>query len=231
MGRSLRADAGGFAYHVLNRANARLRLFHKDADYAAFESVLAQAQERFGTRILSYCIMPNHWHLVLWPARDAELSRFVGWLTLTHTQRWHAHYHNVGTGHLYQGRFKSFPIQDDDHLWTVIRYVERNPLRAGLIAAAAAWRWGSLWRYEHGDADDRKLLSAWPIPRPRDWLSHVATPHTEAELAALRCSVQRGQPFGTEPWVKRTVAAFGLETTLRPRGRPKKPGKGPVKGS
>src|SRR5436309_480817 len=101
MGRSWRASAGGYVYHVLNRANARLPLFQKDGDYVAFESVLAEARARYEVPILGYCLMPNHWHLVLWPTADGDLSRFVGWLTLTHTQRWHAHYHSVGAGHLY----------------------------------------------------------------------------------------------------------------------------------
>jgi putative transposase len=96
-------------------------------------------------RLLSYCLMPNHWHLVLWPRADGELSDFGHWLTLTHTQRWHAHYHNVGTGHLYQGRFKSFPVARDEHFLQLCRYVERNPLRAGLVRRAEAWQWGSLW--------------------------------------------------------------------------------------
>jgi len=96
MGRSWRAPAGGYVYHVLNRANARLPLFQKDGDYAAFERVLAEARELYDVPVLAYCVMPNHWHLVLWPRVDGDLSRFVGWLTLTHTQRWHAHYHTGG---------------------------------------------------------------------------------------------------------------------------------------
>src|SRR4051794_17979624 len=139
MGRALRTDVGGLVYHVLNRANARLPLFAKAGDYDAFERVLSEAHDRYGTRILAYCVLPNHWHLVLWPEKDGELSRFTGWLTLTHTQRWHAHYHNVGSGHLYQGRFKSFPVESDEHLLTVCRYVERNPLRAGLVERAEDW--------------------------------------------------------------------------------------------
>ena len=226
MGRALRADTGGYVYHVLNRANARLRIFQKSEDYEAFERVLCEARERFGTRLLAYCIMPNHWHLVVWPEADGELSRFVGWLTLTHTQRWHAHHHNVGTGHLYQGRFKSFPIEADDHFLAVCRYVERNALRAGLVAQVDAWRWSSLWRWQRDSVEDRRLLAAWPIPRPRGWLAWVQKPQTEAELDALRRCVQRGQPFGEEAWVERTVRSFGLETTMRPRGRPKKQEKG-----
>src|SRR5881397_34989 len=148
MGRPLRAAEGRLVYHALNRANGRLPLFEKDGDYLAFERVLIEAQQRFDMRILAYCVMPNHWHLVLWPERDRYLSAFTGWLTLTHTQRWHAHCHNSGSGHLYQGRFKSFPVQSDEHLLTVCRYVERNALRAGLVARAEQWPWSSLWRRE-----------------------------------------------------------------------------------
>jgi putative transposase len=145
MGRPLRAAPGELVYHVLNRANGRQRLFEHDGDYAAFERVLHEARERVAMRLLAYCVMPNHWHLVLWPYRDGDLSRFLGWLTLTHTQRWHAYRQTVGTGHLYQGRFKSFVVQTDDHLLSVCRYVERNAVRAGLVERAEAWRWSSLW--------------------------------------------------------------------------------------
>jgi putative transposase len=209
-------------YHVLNRANARLPLFAKDGDYAAFERVLGEARDYCDVPLLAYCVMPNHWHLIVQPRRDGDLSRFVGWLTLTHTQRWHSHHRTIGLGHLYQGRFKSFPVQEDDHLLTVCRYVERNPLRAGLVERAEDWRWGSLWRRERGDAEARTLLADWPAPRPRGWLSFVNTAQTLEEEEALKCSIRRGSPFGVEAWVKDTVQRLGLEMTLRPRGRPKK---------
>ena len=159
MGRPQRAAEGGYVYHVLNRANARLTILDGDADYEAFERVLIQAVERSKTRLLAYCLMPNHWHLVVWPHQDGELSRFVGWLTLTHTQRWHAHRHSAGCGHVYQGRFKSFPIQEDGHFYTVARYVERNAQRAKLVRKAEAWQWGSLFRWQRGSAEDRQLLA------------------------------------------------------------------------
>ena len=126
-------------------------------------AVLQEALERVPVRLLAYCVMPNHWHLVLWPRKDGDLSRFVGWLSLTHTQRWHAHRHSAGTGHVYQGRFKSFPVQEDDHLLTLCRYVERNALRSGLVRKAELWRWGSLWRRESGTEAQAAILSPWPI--------------------------------------------------------------------
>jgi putative transposase len=151
MPRRPRAATGGIVYHVLNRAAGRRQLlFRKPADYLAFERVLAEACRRFpGVRVLAYCLMPTHWHLVPWPRRDGELSDFVRWLSVTHAQRDHAHRKAAGTGPLYQGRFKSFPVRRDDaHLLTVCRYVERNALRRGLVRRAQDWPWCSLARRE-----------------------------------------------------------------------------------
>jgi len=177
-------------------------------------------------RLLAYCAMPNHWHLVVWPREDGELSRFVGWLTLTPTQRWHAHRRSAGCGHVYQGRFKSFPVREDEHLYAVARYVERNALRANLTPRAEPWRWGSLYRWQRGSSEGRQLLAPWPAPRRAGWIEHVNQPQTEAELLAIRRSVQRGVPFGDQSWTRRAVRQLGLETTLRPRGRPKTVDKG-----
>jgi putative transposase len=223
MGRPHRVALGGYVYHVLNRANGRQPIFQKGGDYAAFERILGEALEHVpGIRLLAYCLMPNHWHLLLWPRQDGELSDFGHWLTLTHTQRWHAHYHNVGTGHLYQGRFKSFPVAQDDHLLQVWRYVERNALRASLVARAEAWRWGSLWQRLQEPRPEPWLLSEGPLLLPPEWTEEVNQPQTEGELAAVRQSIQKGQPFGEPAWVQRVARRLGLESTLRPRGRPKK---------
>jgi putative transposase len=203
-----------------------MNIFRGDADYEAFERVLAEAVERTRTRLLAYCLMPNHWHLVVWPRQDGELSRFVGWLTLTHTQRWHAHRRSIGSGHLYQGRFKSFPIQEDEHFYSVARYVERNALRAKLVHQAQDWRWGSLYRWLRGTPEEKALLSTWPLSRKPSWTQHVNAPQTEAEVAALRRSIDRGRPFGSDSWSDRTAKKLGLESTFRPRGRPKLPNKG-----
>src|SRR5260221_9398827 len=138
------------------------------------------AVARTGTRLLAYCVMGNHWHLVVWPRQDGELSQFVGWLTVTRTQCWHAFRQSTGSGHVYQGRFKSFPVQEDEHLFTVARYVERNALRANLKRRAEHWRWCSLYRWLRDSADDRRLLAAWPSPRPACWTDRVNAPQTEA---------------------------------------------------
>ena len=222
MPRTTRNAPGGLVYHVLNRTVARHALFQKDGDYEAFERVFAEAMEKHPTRVLAYCIMPNHWHFVIWPAKDGELTTFVRWLTHTHTMRWHAHYHSSGTGHLYQGRFKSFPIEADEHLYTVLRYVERNALRANLVVQAAAWRWSSLHLRQTGDPRAASLLHPWPISEPTNWAKFVNEAQTNAELAALRQSVVRGSPYGTQGWQQRIARRLGLEATLRPPGRPPK---------
>jgi len=221
MPRRRRAALGGYVYHALNRAVGRRTLFRKAADYAAFEAILREAPGFQPMRLLGYCLMPNHWHLVVWPKADGDLSTYLRWVTVTHTQRYHAHYHTAGTGPLYQGRFKAFPVQDDGHLWTVLRYVERNALRAGLVAAAEAWRWSSLWHRVNGLAD---WLAGWPGKRPElgVWRRYVNGVETEAEAMALRRSVARGAPFGAEGWTHTTVGRLGLESAVRPRGRPRK---------
>jgi putative transposase len=220
MPRPLRTAPAGFVYHVLNRANGKRRIFHSDRDYLAFERVLAEAQERVPMPILAWCVMPNHWHLLLWPQQDGDLSRYMHLMTLTHTQRLHACRGSAGNGQVYQGRFKSFVVQDDTHFLTVARYVEANALNGKLVRRAEDWRWGSLWRTRHGGQDTPPLAHAWPLPRPSDWVEYVNRPADARELEAVRRSARRGCPYGDEAWVTATVEQLGLESTLRSRGRP-----------
>lgn len=231
MPRRARSILGGYAYHVLNRANGRLRLFKKDADFAAFERVLLEAHARIPLRILGYTVMSNHWHFVVWPkqGQHEHVSEFFRRLTVTHSQRWHAHHGTSGMGHVYQGRFKSFPIAADEHLVAVLRYVERNALRAGLVPLAEHWRWCSLYRRLRGNEEDRALLAESPVPLGRLWTEHVNQPQSEAELAAVRQSIVRGQPFGGEHWVTKVAKQMDLEHTFRTPGRPKK-GTGVISG-
>ena len=133
MGRSPRITEPGVVYHLLNRRVMRLAIFEKDEDYESFERVLAEGLNRpDAPKLLAYCLMPNHWHLVVQAAGKSNLSTWMQWVTVTHTHRWHAHYHTTGEGPLYQGRFKSFPVQEDVHFLTVCRYVEANAVRASL---------------------------------------------------------------------------------------------------
>ena len=222
MGRPKRADQAGGIYHALNRGNARSTIFHKPEDYDAFERILAEALNRYPCQVLAYQLMPNHWHFVLRPTQDGGMSHFLRWTSLTHTMRLHAHYRTAGEGHVYQGRFKSFPVQDDEHFHVVCRYVERNALRAGLVEKAEDWKWGSLSRWLCKPEPEPKLLSPWPIPRLPGWKERVNWALSEQELESVRWSVKRGSPFGEEPWVESIARRLDLEMTLRPRGRPRK---------
>jgi putative transposase len=225
MSRRARIAPGGIVYHALNRAAARLPLFQKDGDYDAFERVMAEAMEQRRTRLLAYCLMPNHWHMVVWPERDGELSSFVGWLSLTHAMRYRTHYHDSGSGHLYQQRYKSFPVQSDAggmHFLRVCRYVERNALRAGLVQGARDWRWCSLWRRLRGDGSDKALLHPWPVDEGPGWPDLVDEPQSDTELKRLRLLARRGAPYGEDGWQRKTAALLKLDHTLRPQGRPRK---------
>ena len=222
MPRGNRIDVSDIVYHVINRANARMQIFNKEEDYLLFEKVLKDAKKRFDMRILSYCIMPNHWHLVLYPKQDGDLQKFMGWLSMTHTQRWHSQHKTTGSGHLYQGRYKSFLAQTNDYLLQLFRYVERNALRAKLVQKAEDWRWSSLYIKEKGDEKQKKILDQWPIDVPSNYLFLVNEPQTNEELELLRCSVNKGKPYGAGDWMSDMVKKFNLKSTLKNPGRPKK---------
>ena len=222
MPRNVRVAPGGLVYHVLNRAVGRVHLFGNDRDHDAFQRVMIEARERHPLRILSYCVLSNHWHFVVWPEEDGQLTGFFRWLTHTHAMRWRVAHRTVGYGPLYQGRFKSFPVQSDDHLLTVMRYVERNPLGAGLVQRAQDWRWGSLWARTHGDDEVKQTLSPWPVDQPKNWTDRVNTPLSSKELHKIQSSLKRGRPFGDDEWMERKVEELGLEHTVRPEGRPRK---------
>src|SRR5689334_21382698 len=234
MPRRLRVSTGGLAYHVLNRAVGRGVLFEDEKDYLAMERVIERTWNLLPIRILSYCLLHTHWHFVLWPRKDGELSEFMRLLTVTHTQRWHAHRHSAGTGPLYQGRFKSFPIQRDHHFLIACRYVERNAVRANLRKSAAKWPWCSPAKRAAGNLPAWLTpIKDWPVEAPADWATRVDRPETPAELEAVRESLKRGRPLGDPRWQRRTAAKLGLESTLRKRGRPRvRPAKNaPIKDS
>jgi putative transposase len=216
MPRTARASQGGFCYHVLNRGNARRTVFHQDGDFAAFVQLLRQAGERTDVRLVGYCLMPNHFHLALWPRGDGDLSDYMRWLLTAHVRRYHQHYHS--SGHVWQGRCRAFPIAEDEHLLTVLRYLERNPVRAGLVERAQDWRWSSAAPVVAGSP----ALDVGPVPRPAGWLDSVNAPQTEAEVERLRECLRRGRPFGAAGWTVETAQRLGQEASLRPRGRPRK---------
>ena len=215
-------DVGGEIYHVLNRANFRSRLFRKPAHYNDFMGIVEESLELVPMRILAYCLMPNHWHMVLYPRRDGDLPKFLQRITLTHTQRYHAKTRTVGYGHVYQGRYKSLPVESDAHFLALVRYVERNARRAALVKRAEEWPWSSAYARSHGSEKPKKLLSPWPKPEPPEYLEWLNRSQGKEEIENIRYAIRRSRPYGSEPWVKKAVGKFGLENTLRKRGRPRK---------
>ena len=217
MPRTARASIAGMWYHVLNRGNRRETVFHKPADCDAFVKAKAESTARLPMDLLGYCLMPNHFHLVIRPHADGDLGRWVRWLLVAHAQRYHRHYHT--TGHVWQGRYKAFLVQDDDHRVGVLRYVERNALRAELVVRAEDWKWSSLPGWFSGDP----LLWRGEVSvRDERWLDRVNEPLSAGDLRRLRLSAEQGQPYGEESWTKATAQRLGLESTLRSRGRPRK---------
>lgn len=224
MARIQRVDVGGEIYHVINRANARVSIFNTDTDFHQFEIILEEAVEKYGMRLLGYCLMPNHFHLVLFPKVDGDLQKFMGWLTNTHTRRWHTSKQTIGQGHLYQGRYKSFLCQKDNHLLALIRYVERNAKRAKLVQKAEKWQWGSAWRREFGTKEQKKLLSKWPIETPTNYLKYLNESQSEEEILSIRHSINKNIPLGKDKWVDKMVNTHNLSQTTRGGGRPKNGG-------
>ncbi len=165
--------------------------------------------------------MPNHWHQVLWPEEDGALSRMMHWMTMTHAQRWRHHRNLVGLGPLYQGRFKAFPVEEDLHLLVVLRYVERNALRAGLVKRAELWRYSSVTDRLAEQSLLKGRLHEWPIEVPRDYLSLLNTAQTDGE-EAVRMSIRRGRPFGAGRWQELMIRRLGLESSVNPPHRVKR---------
>ena len=211
MPRIPRGQQGGHAYHVINRGNGRTTVFHKSQDYDAFLSLLTEAKKRHRVKIFGFCVMPNHFHLVLEPAHQTARSQFMQWLLTSHVRRYHKHY---GTsGHIWQGRFKSFPVQRDEHLITVLRYVLQNPVRAGLSETIHEWPWSSARR--------RQLIDRLPTDEESSRSVPLENPLDELQVVAVRECLNRQRPYGQSEWQREMAETFGLGSTLRSRGRPR----------
>jgi putative transposase len=216
MPRTARASIGGMWHHALNGGNRREVVFHEPRDYGAFVQAMIDAGRRVPVDLLNYCLMPNHFHLLLRPHHDGDLGRWMQWLLTAHARRYHRRYGT--TRHFWQGRFKVFPEEDDDPLATVLRYVERNALRAELVSRAQDWKWSSLPGRQHGES----LLWRGEVPvRDERWLERVNEPLSVDNLQRLRHSVSRGRPYGGETWTRETAIRLGLESCLRRQGRPR----------
>jgi len=218
MPRTSRAIVPNYCYHVMNRGNNRMRLFHDRADYIAFLWLLAESFDEFAVPVLAACVMPNHLHVVMQPRRSGDLAAWAHWLFTTHARR---HHKKFGTsGRVWQGRFKASIVQTDPHLLILLRYVERNAMTARIVSAAEDWEWGSLrWRLR-GIGPIR--LAPSPVTLPSNWRDYVNTPQPADELAAIRNAIERQAPYGEDSWSINTARQLGLEATLAPRGRPRR---------
>jgi putative transposase len=217
MPRRARDRTAGMVFHVLNRSAKRTVIFEKPFDYHAFVRLLEKAVMRSRIALFAYCIMPNHWHLVLAPQVDGAVSNFMHWLTTTHARRRQDSHGLTGLGAVYQGRFKAIPIRDDRHFLWVCRYVERNPLRASLVSRAEDWQWSSLRAHDDGAG----WLAEWPVTRPSPWRDHVNLAQTQAELDAFRHAIRNGIPFGDENWTHQVREMLGTAPHHR-QGRPRR---------
>jgi putative transposase len=226
MPRPLRPIDDGLIYHVINRGNNRQPVFHKPDDFQAFLRALGDLKRRMPFELYGYCLMSNHFHLLLRP-RGATVSRILQSLLVSHTLRYHKHYRTGG--HIWQGRFKSPVIQNDEHLLAVLRYIEANPLRAKIVKRAEKYPWSSYPLHGQGVADELvdpltlyDQLSPLPKVRQRRWAEKVHQPQEEATLAQIRRSTATGLPYGDERWVNRLAKKLNLDLAIRPRGRPRK---------
>jgi putative transposase len=224
MPRTARAIVAGHCYHLINRGNKKATVFHERADFEQFLALMSRAQQRLAVPLLAACLMPNHIHLVVQPTRAGDVARWMHWVFTTHVRWYHAKY--TTTGRVWQGRFKAFPAQHDHHLLAVLRYVERNALRARLVDRAEDWEWGSLaWR-----RNPRPPLVLTPplVSLPPYWRQWVNEPQTSAEVAEIRACVNRQRPFGDEEWVRTQVGELGLEQSVRRVGRPSRTSRVPI---
>lgn len=204
--------------HVLNRGDHRETLFHKAGDFRAFLVVLAETACRIPMRILAYCIMRNHFHLLLWPYEGADLPFFMHMLMSLHIGRYLRHYPPASPGHIYQGRYTNPIVETGPSVLAVAKYVEANALNAGLVTRAEDYPWSSASPLAL--EDDRPILAEWPIPKPAEWLTLLNLRTPTQELKRIQRSASRGAPYGSSEWVDRMVKEHHLEHTIRRRGRP-----------
>ncbi len=214
--------SAGLTFHVMNRGVRRMQLFDDVDDYLTLVGCLAEALELAPVALFAFCVMPNHFHLIVRPAEDLALTRFMRLMTIRHSKRWHRRRKSKGGGAVYQGRFRAFPIQTEHYFYAACRYVEANPLRANLVGHAQDWPWSSLRCREEGF--DTPRLEPWPVLRPDHWIDLVNDPQNQREVCALRRCAHSNLPFGAEAWSHAMASLFGTTRGLRrpgPRSQPK----------
>ena len=225
MGRLPRPTGDDLIYHAINRGNNRADVLGPDGERDMFLGDLARTKARYPFALFGYCLMSNHFHLLLKPAPGQSISRILQSLTVAHTWR---HHRRQGTsGHVWQGRFRSPVIQDGDHLLVVLRYIEANPVRAAMVADPCEYTWSSHRCHGAGHADP--ILDSFPEweqlgrtepERRARWRRKVRGEQPAKELDGVRSSVRSGRPYGAEDWVEVISHRLGIVREPRRRGRP-----------
>lgn len=206
MPRIARGLADGEIYHIINRGNRRSEVFHKEEDYEKFISLLKEAKKINNIKIYAFTLMPNHFHLVLKPKKAEDLSKFMQWLMTSYVRFYNKTYKT--SGHLWQGRYKSFLVQKNNYLLTLLNYVEQNPQRAKLKD----------WKYASSQYKDSFLIDKLPIDIPDDWDNFLSV----IEKEKIENSIKRQSPYGEDEWQQNICERHDIVSTIRPRGRPKK---------
>ncbi|NOZ19947.1 MAG: transposase [Planctomycetes bacterium] len=219
MARIARVVVPGVPHHVTQRGNRHLRTFFRNGDYSAYLELMAEWCGRCGVEIWAYCLMPNHVHLIAVPEEEDGLRRGIGEAHRRYTRR--VNDRRGWRGHLWQGRFASFPM-DEAHLWAAVRYVELNPVRAGLVRKAEDYPWSSAAAHVQGE-DDGLVKAGTLLEWVEDWKALLADGVSDEELEAVRCHERTGRPLGSETFVARLEKTLGR--VLRPLTRGRKRGK------
>jgi len=216
-----RAVLPGVAHHLTQRGIDRQDVFFSNAQREIYPQLAPQAMPQFGVRVLAFCLMTNHVHWVVAPESERSLAQAFGWMHGRYAQ--HVNTARGRSGHLWQNRFFSCAL-DEEHLWAAVRYVERNPVRAGLVPLAEAWPWSSAGvRLGLANTPAMMDLSTWrerfTVEQWRQTL--LAESVTEAEQR-LRVSTYTGRPAGSEEFVKQAEAALNRKLAPGKGGRPRK---------
>ena len=218
MPRGPRNLSDGAFYHILNRGNAKQKVFHDTQDYTFFLQSVVRAKDKHPVDIFAYCLMPNHFHFVVRADIATDISKLIHIFMTRFNQRYRRVYNSIG--HIWQGRYKDFMIQNEDHLMVVIRYIERNPVQAGLVVSASNWRWSS--HNERITGGKLIIHDNYIFPLNGKWTEYVNSSISEKEKQKMERSIIHQTPFGDEDWVKKTCEQYGLEHTRRLPGRPRK---------
>lgn len=193
MARKRRSCPPETVLHLCNRAAGQITIFQNPYDYMQVLQVLGEALEKFPISLYAFCIMPNHWHLLLQASKPKAVSRFMHWFGTTHTTRYRKSHETVGRGALYQNRFRSHPVHGAAAFIKTAAYIEQNALTAGLVSKVSAWRWGSAFQ------KPALPLTPWPIPKPTDWKQLTREPLDGETLQRLRFATRSSTRFIIEP--------------------------------